>query len=270
MSDVVTTVMLDDDISSIEVGMSSVIGRRKEQQDTAKADNEYTLLEEEKFIAILCDGMGGLAGGKLASELCATHMQKRFHSSECEENVYQFYRNTVAQCDAMVFDLTDENGAPLRAGSTLASVIIKDECLHWASVGDSHIYLLHGNQMHCLTKDHNYLMLLNERVKKGEITQQEAEQDRQKEALVSYVGMGGIKYMDVNTEPYHLAVNDYVILCSDGLYRTVCEDDIKNIVHCIGAMGTADDVAKALTDHAMAAGKAHQDNTTVIVIRYIG
>ena len=74
-------------------------------------------------------------------------------------------------------------------------------------------------------------MLLEEKVKRGEMTQQEADNHPQKEALVSYMGMGGVKYVDRNAVPFKLVEGDHIILCSDGLYRTVCDEDIKNITN---------------------------------------
>lgn len=261
----VKTVILEDSLSSITVGMSSVIGKRKEQQDTIKSDDDYAIMENGKFIAVLCDGMGGLSGGKQASEVCAAHIQDSFHSEDCEENIQEFYRRVIVESDYKVRELRDENGQPLGAGSTMASVIIKDGELHWASVGDSHIYLIRGNQIRCITRDHNYLMLLQEKVKNGEMTQQEAETHPKREALISYMGMGGVKYIDFNAVPFKLLDGDYIVLCSDGLYRTVTEEDIKNIVYGIGE---ANDVAECLTEYAMRAHKNNQDNTSAIVIQY--
>lgn len=262
-----TTVILEDSLSSITVGVSSVIGTRKEQQDTVKADDDYAIMERGKFIAVLCDGMGGLSGGKQASEVCATHIQNSFHAEECEENIQEFYRRVIVESDRKVVDLRNENNEPLGAGSTMVSVIIKNEELHWASVGDSHIYLIRGNQIKCITREHNYYMLLEEKVKRGEITQEEAEEHPKKEALISYIGMGGVKYIDFNAAPFKLMDGDYIVLCSDGLYRTVNDDDIKNIA-C--GIGDAKDVATCLTEYAMRAHKNNQDNTSAIVIQYKG
>lgn len=263
----VKTVILEESISNISVGMSSVIGKRKDQQDTIKADDEYALLEEGKFIAVLCDGMGGLSGGKLASETAASFIVEAFHSERCVEDIGQFYRGVVAESDRRVVQLRDDNGNPLKAGTTMASIAIVGDKLHWASVGDSHIYLIRNNHIQCITNDHNYLMTLNQKVKNGEITQQEANTHPKREALISYLGINGVKYLDLNAEPFQLRKGDYIILCSDGLYRTVSEKDIKDITYGIG---DADDVATCLTAYAMQARKAHQDNTSVIVVQYNG
>lgn len=264
--DIVKTIMLDEDAFHVNVGISSVIGNRNEQQDSVVADDDYALAEQGKFIAVLCDGMGGLSGGEKASNLCTSFVMNTFHSMQTIENISDFYRMTIAECDSRVTKLRDDNGEPLKAGTTLASVVIKEQKLYWASVGDSHIYLIRNQSIQCITNDHNYLMLLNEKVKRGEITQEQAYADPQKESLISYIGIGGVKYVDINASPFELQNGDYIILCSDGLYRSVSEGDIRDITYGIG---DAKDVAECLTEYAMRAGKRHQDNTSVIVIQCI-
>lgn len=259
------TIIIDENVSNITVGISSVIGRRKEQQDTIKTDDDYALIEHGKFIAVLCDGMGGLSGGQQASNLCADFIVESFHSVEKIDNIQEFYRVVIAESDRRILKLCDENGERLHAGTTLASVVIQGNTLHWASVGDSHIYLIRNGQIQCITNDHNYLMILQEKIEQGELTKEEAEEHPKKEALVSYVGMGGVKYIDINTKPFELINGDYIVICSDGLYRTVSEEDIKGIT-C--GIEDAKDVAACLTEYAMRAEKSNQDNTSVIVIQY--
>lgn len=263
--EMIHTVMMDQDLDKLSVGISSVIGKRKEQQDTVRADDDYALMENGKFIAVLCDGMGGLSGGKQASSLCASILFDTFHARESVDDVREFYKHAIAEADRQVNALRNPDGTVMRSGTTLASVVIQDDKLHWASVGDSRIYLIRNNMISCITHDHNYLMQLKEQVNKGEITQEEAETHPKKEALVSYIGMGGVKYTDMNRGPVPLQNHDYIVLCSDGLYKTVAEQDIKDIVLGIEE---AKDIAVGLTDYAMAAQKRTQDNTSVIVIHY--
>ena len=261
----VHTIMLDDFSSNVTVGVSSVIGRRKEQQDAVRSDDDYALMEYEKFIAVLCDGMGGLSGGQQASNLCATLVKDAFHGEDKTIEIDKFYKKIITESDTQVKGLKDESGKKIKAGTTMVSVAIIDEKLHWASVGDSRIYIIRGNTITCVTHDHNYLMTLNEMVKRGEITREEADKHPKKEALISYIGMGGVKYIDMNAKPFQLQDDDYIILCSDGLYRTVSEEDMKGIV-C--GIGNAEDAATCLTHYAMGAKKRGQDNASVIVINY--
>lgn len=210
--------------------------------------------------------MGGLSGGKLASSTCANLLNSEFHNIKDGEDISVFYRKIVQKLDLEVKKLKDENGKTLNAGTTVISVAIQDGKMFWISVGDSRIYLIRNGKMICVTHDHNYSMLLNQKVLKGLITKEEAENDPQKDALVSYIGMGGVKYIDVNTKPFELIDGDAVVMCSDGLYRTIENDEILRIIDLYS--NDMKHAAEALTNCAMSKNKRGQDNTSVITIRF--
>lgn len=260
------TVILGEKSNTISVGVSSVIGSRNKQQDSVKADNEYFFMENGKAIFVLCDGMGGLFGGEKASALCSSIVFDTFHQLEQSIPIPQFYKTIICHADEEVKALKGNDGSPLNAGTTLVSVVIEDNQLYWASVGDSRIYIIRGEEILCITQDHNYMMLLNEKVKRGEITQEEADNNPKKEALISYIGIGGIGYVDMNYKPFQLLDGDQIILCSDGLYRSVSADEMKYIIHNYGTETHV--AAEVLTALAINKNLKNQDNTSVIVIGY--
>lgn len=260
------TVMIGADEMQVYVGISSVIGKRHEQQDAVKADSDYAFAEDGRGIAVLCDGMGGLSGGERASKLCSETIYRAFHEKPDSVSIPQFYAEWISRADEAVAGLKNSAGAPLNAGTTMVSVVIENGMLHWASVGDSRIYIQRRGEIACLTHDHNLLMLLNEKVKRGEMTRQEADADPKKEALISYIGVGGVRYIDRNSTPMKLQDGDHIILCSDGLYRTVTEAEMLQIVRCFA--GETESAAQALTQLALSKRNPHQDNTSVIVLEY--
>ena len=261
------TVLIDNFDRSVHVGISSVIGKRREQQDAVKSDDFSAYMENGRAIAVLCDGMGGMSSGGMASELCSSIVFESFHNKIDSLLIPDFYRNVISESDNAVRNMTDENGSPVKgSGTTMVSVVIDGNKLYWASVGDSRIYILRNDELLCITTDHNYLMLLNERVKRGEITKEEAESDTKKELLISYIGIGGVRYVDMNSQGLNLLNGDYVILCSDGLYRSVSEEEIKQIVHSFE--GDAQQIAEVLTDIAIGKNYRNQDNTSVVVISF--
>lgn len=265
--DVIFTLQLDNDEKNVYIGQSSVIGRRKEQQDAIKADNYYAYAESSRAIAVLCDGMGGLTGGANASALCSSIVYAGFHDLKVDVAIPEFYKSVIERADIAVKNMKGADGnAIVGAGTTLVSVIIDNGILYWASVGDSRIYIVRGDKIICITKDHNYLMILNERVKNGEITKEEADSNPQKEALVSYIGIGGVRYIDMNVKPVVLADGDKLVLCSDGLYRSLSDSEIKQIIIEYGNDVQA--AAQALTDIAIGKNYRNQDNTSVVVVAY--
>lgn len=262
----VKTIELDDVRRYVNVGKSSVIGSRKDQQDCIYSDTYYDYLERNKMISVLCDGMGGLAGGSAASSGCAQIVVTDFYQQGKIEDVTAFYKRGITKADKAIKAFKDNNGRPMQAGTTFVSAMILGNKLYWSSVGDSHIYFLRGNQIRRVNQEHNYRMILEKRVRNGEITSEQAMKDPQKDALISYVGMGGVKLIDSIQQPIQLEDGDYIVLCSDGLYRSVDINEVQKIVKQCGE--DTQGAAEKLTACAMNKGKQNQDNTSVIVLQY--
>ena len=101
----------------------------------------------------------------------------------------------------------------------------------------------------------------------GEISLEEALNNKEKEALISYIGIKGIKYIDSNKNPFELEEGDCLVLCSDGVYRSLNDNNINEII-----MACSDDMvagAECLVQEAIGIGNPHQDNTTAITIKYL-
>ena len=254
------------ELCDIRVGMSATIGKRDSQQDAANySDVEKLNNSSGKWLAVLCDGMGGMNGGEKASALSVEMMMNEF-SQINDMEIPAFYRKALIDLDDAVYGLKDEYGNLLGAGSTLISVIIENNDLYWATVGDSHIYIIRGDEMIRVNKEHNYFEDLKVMVNRGYISMEEALNDPNREALTSYIGIGSLHLMEVIEKPFKLEKNDFIILCSDGLYRSVTDDEIyKTIVEYSDNMQTA---ANKLIECALSKNKKYQDNTTVITIRY--
>lgn len=255
----VHTILLDEFDSLAYVATSSVMGSRSSQQDAVKADI-YSYAEEGRMIAVLCDGMGGLSGGEKASATCTSIVHDVFQTYNMEDGIPNFYRSVIPFADEQVCQLYPG------AGTTMVSVALVDGMLYWASVGDSHLYVIRGDEIRCVTSDHNFSMILNERVKRGEITQEEADSHPKKEALISYIGAGGVRCIDLNDKPFPLQNGDCIVLCSDGLYRSCSEEEIHRVVRQNG--NNTQLAADGLTELALSKKLKNQDNTTVVVIAY--
>lgn len=256
-----------DSIEHIQLGFSSVIGTRKTQQDSViVSDRDY--LQDKGFkrgIAVLCDGMGGLSGGELASFATAKTIFDDFVFTN-PENIPEFFKEEVRKTDEIVYGLEDENGKLMGAGSTLVSVIIDGDKLYWVSVGDSRIYIIRNSEMVQVTSDHNYYMILKQKADSGLISQEEAANDPRAEALISFIGIGKESPIDMNDQPFVLQNGDTILLCSDGLYKTLSDQAIVRILLQSGQNPTF--IANALTQAVMAENKRGQDNTTVAVVKY--
>ncbi len=240
---------------------SSIIGDRSSQQDYC-CITAPNMPDSKGCIAIVCDGMGGMQGGELASRCCAEQLFMRYYSAGYK-SPDQFFAQEIPLANNSVASLRDESGSPLGGGTTLVSVIVRDSQVYYASVGDSRIYLFRSGTICQLTRDHNYFLSLSQAVQRGELTIQQAMSDPQKDALISYIGMpGGAEIIDTPASfPY--CSGDILLLCSDGLTKAMSAEEIAHTI----AVNISDPskIPDALTSAAYSKPMRH-DNITVAIV----
>jgi protein phosphatase len=166
--------------------------------------------------------------------------------------------------DEAVYRL-ERNGKRLRAGTTVVAVIITSRRMYWLSVGDSKLYLYRDGQILCPVAAHNYRLILDRQLAAGTIDREKyQEEEKRGEALISYIGIGGLTRIETNKQPFLLEPGDQVLLCSDGLYRSVSEDRIREV---LGRTMLPDEKLSQLIGEALSNGGNGQDNTSAILIR---
>ena len=201
------------------------IGRRSKQQDSfgvseLKEDN----VRDKGILAVVADGMGGLSDGEKASMATVISCLNYFETHSSTENASEVLVSMAENANTEVKEVLEESGG--FSGSTLIAALVKEKELFWVSIGDSHIYLYRDEELIQLNKDHNYAETLQEKVDAGEITQEEALHDPQKNALTSYIGIAQLEQIDYNTESLALFEGDRILLMSDGVYNTLTEEEI--------------------------------------------
>lgn len=246
----------------IEIGTSSIIGTRRSQEDTI-----FGYGSGREAIALVCDGMGGLSGGEIASKAAAESLADAWFGRKGNVDIPEFLEEEALRADEKVFQQKNENGERLRAGTTIVAAIIRGNELYWLSVGDSKIYIIRGEEILSVCREHNYRLTLNQQLEQGELTPEEyAAEEYRAEALISYLGMGNVSLMDVNRQPFLLENGDIVLLSSDGLYRSLTEGEILCLVKEFG--GDMQEAADVLTSAALGNKQSGQDNTSVVLMRY--
>ena len=246
----------------VEIGTSSVIGSRKSQQDSV-----FGYESAGWALGIVCDGMGGLCGGDIASRVALESIADAwFTKKDIVDNIPDFFRTEAICADRKVYGQETADGSRLNAGTTVVAAIIQEKGLYWLSVGDSKLYFIRGQEILSLNIEHNYRFQLNRRLKQGQMTaQQYAAEEYKAEALTSFLGIGDLTQMDINKEAYPLMDGDIVLLTSDGLYRSLLEEEILSIV--AANRTNMQQAANALT--AAVKGRKKQDNTSVVILQYI-
>lgn len=246
----------------------TAVGNRDYQQDAVYVTPSKIVASNKKtrVLALVCDGMGGMADGGRASTTAVQMMVQGFQEVEKNPqlNIPIFFENEIRAIDRVIYNFPRENGRG--SGTTMVACIVEDNKLYCASVGDSRIYMVRNHQMRQMTRDHNYGMRLEAMAAAGQITEQEAKTHRKKEALISFLGMGNVSLMDINYEPIPLQYGDMVMLCSDGITKTLEDSQIIEII-------LADEVrpeqkAEALVSAATHGNTYSQDNTSVVLIHF--
>ena len=244
----------------IEIICYSAIGARESQQDAA-----FAYVDDERALALICDGMGGVRGGEAASRTTVDYVRERFY--EELDGTADFVENglqTLEAVDDVVYQLRDSAGKRLGCGTTLAAAYLNCGWLYWFSVGDSRIYLMRGQQMVQATTDHNYHLLLLNQLQAGEISDAEYQKEAPRgEALISFIGMGGLMLIDVNDKGLPLLTGDTVLVCSDGIYRTISDAELCTLLQLSSLEGSAQRMIEMIEERM----SMRQDNFTFVLMR---
>ena len=225
-------------------------------------------LEEAGRVAVVADGMGGHAGGEVASR---TAIIVFFHllfdtpdwllkvddqsAAKFVDRVTDRYRSLDSILDERA--RVDPNLRGMGTTMTLTYSLGFD--LFLAHAGDSRAYLCRDGSLRQLTRDHTRVQEL---VDAGMMTREEAATHRLRNVLTNVLG-GGVPLTDVDVHRVQLAALDTVLLCSDGLYDVVKDEEIASL---LAAAASAEAACRALIDCALERGAP--DNVTVVVSRY--
>ncbi len=218
---------------------------------------------EPEMVAVLADGMGGHAGGALASRMACEEFIKSV--ALLDGDVHDRLAAGLHAANDAIADKVSNNPLLNGMGSTLVGVIFKTEGVVWVSVGDSPLFLYRGGEIAVLNEDHSLAPELDRMVEQGRMTSEAARRDPRRHMLRSAVTGDDLDLVDFSGKPLRVEPGDYVILASDGV-NSLEPTEIERIVAAYADDG-ADAVAKALIRAVEALRDPHQDNTTVVAVR---
>ncbi len=231
-------------------------GKIRENNQDAYAVGEFP---GEVAWAVVCDGMGGAAGGNIASALAVKVISDKINASYRdnmkESSIKNMLNSALAAANIEVYDLADEQPQLSGMGTTVVCAIVRDGIAFIAHAGDSRAYLYNKNGLGLITHDHSIVQSL---VDSGEITEEEAENHPNKNIITRALGVE--KYIDIEYDEVEIEDNDVLILCTDGLSNYVSIDEIKAEV----SDGKYYAFADRLVKHANQNGGG--DNITVVII----
>ncbi|MCF6297649.1 MAG: Stp1/IreP family PP2C-type Ser/Thr phosphatase [Flavobacteriaceae bacterium] len=175
---------------------------------------------------VICDGMGGAAEGKKASNIAVASIVEFFNKT-VHENLQIALYNALAFANEQIYATAQMYPAYKGMGTTACVVLLYENSIYFAHVGDSRIYLHTNKQLFQLTKDHSFV---NQLVDQGTITIEESKTHQQKNRILKALGVHQKVEPTISSEPLLLKKHDTLIICSDGLNDMVADQNIKSLI----------------------------------------
>lgn len=236
------------------------IGRKRQvNQDSFLCDDELGLW-------VVADGMGGHAAGEVASceAIDTIHGVVKRDKPKLNLNLpvnedtlragARLLEGAVQAATYLVYGMAELDSAKAGMGTTISAMMSLGDHAVTAQVGDSRIYLLRNSHAEQLTEDHT---LINWQIKQGLITEEEAKQSRHRNVITRAVG--NREYVQVDTSLVQVDTGDQYLLCSDGLYSYLRQEEIPTVAMS-GGQESVDRFLK------LANRRGGRDNITAVLV----
>lgn len=206
------------------LGILSEPGGKPYQQDFSK-----TRLCPELSQFIVADGLGGHGGGEIASKIAVRKMLITLPNVKPDAVSWHEYFSpdwlaiTFEVAHAKVKQLQQEEPDTSHMATTMLVLMIMDNRAIWGHVGDSRLYLIRQGQIIVQTKDHSVPQML---VSSGEIELDDIRHHPDRNRLLRAIGDTREKVQARVHEPFALQEGDVFLLCTDGFWEYVCEEEM--------------------------------------------
>ncbi len=211
----------------MEIFSKSDIGLvRHENQDSSA----FSVISSDCVWAVICDGMGGANGGKVASSMAVEHITESLNANYRDEmnseEIADLMISTVEEANALIYHAAMDNSDLAGMGTTCDLVFVRNSTVHVVHVGDSRTYSIRGGKILQLTEDHS---VVQEMVRCGELTPDEAQNHPNKNFITRALGVNHEVHIDYIEAEF--AYGDVLLICSDGLSNHVPRADMVKTVH---------------------------------------
>jgi protein phosphatase len=228
------------------LAVESIAGKRPYQEDSVLAET----LSDGRTLLAVADGMGGHAAGEIASALALKTLVEAVGERRPLGEAFRMANERVHK-------MASEPGKQ-GMGTTLVAVLVDGSQFSVANVGDSRVYLVSAEGIRRLTEDHSFVA---EAMKRGQ-SEEEAMATPWKDALTRSIGTDEEVEVDV-FGPYPIEDDSAFLMCSDGLYKTLDDDELRDLFK---RSGGARGAAQSLVAAAFDAGS--DDNISVAIAEY--
>lgn len=239
-------------------GAISDIGKNREKNQ----DAYYVSLDKDFPLYLVADGMGGHRSGEVASTMAMDIITKEFLLSkdnlDTDQNILKVIKGSIEKANTKIYLKSIENEECNGMGTTITLGYIFGGNIFIGHVGDSRAYLIREKEISQITEDHSYV---NELLKLGSITIEEAHNHPKKNMITRAVGSSSTISMDLIVKDYKK--DDILLLCSDGLFNMLDENEIYEVFN------REEDIQKACEILvSMANDNGGLDNITLVSIKF--
>jgi protein phosphatase len=226
------------------IGRASDTGKKRRH-------NEDSYVVAPPIFAV-ADGMGGAQAGEIASKLAAAALEE---TDPGTGNAEERLVSLIQEANRRVHERANSDPATSGMGTTITAALVEGNLVTFGHVGDSRAYLVRDGTMEQLTEDHS---LVNELLKSGKLSPEEAETHPQRSVITRAVGTD--PDVDVDTFVIEGKAGDVFLICSDGLTDMVEDEDILELLERYH-----DDLDRATKSLVAAANRGGgEDNITVV------
>lgn len=211
---------------------------------------------QKGVLAIVADGMGGHNCGEVASNMATEVISDQFYLAKGND-LLKVLAKAIEKANASIFDLAQSEVSHKGMGTTCVVAAIRGKELFLANVGDSRAYRVSAKGITQLTKDHTYVQSLFDR---GIITSAEKDSHPEKNYITKALGTRKQVSPDIFRVPVLFRPDDRLLLCTDGLYEYLSDEEIYNIVH----IEKPSDAARIMIE--MAKERGGHDNISLLIL----
>ncbi|MAQ18385.1 MAG: serine/threonine protein phosphatase [Sandaracinus sp.] len=236
-------------------------------------EDNYTCLDED-HLYVVADGMGGHASGEVASQMAIDTLREFFKATTADPEATWPYKmdksrgyeenrliTSIKLANLRIYEAAQRDPKLRGMGTTAVGILVVDDGVLIAHVGDSRVYRVRGGKMEQLTEDHS---LLNDYIKMKRLSEEEIANFPHKNVIVRALGMK--ETVKVDTQLDKPQPGDIYVLCSDGLCGPASDQEIEEIV--LAEQKDMKAAASKLIERANSNGGP--DNITVVLAKVIG
>lgn len=246
----------------IDVGfaLDPGIRRRGRENQDAIAVHPAAPGDHRPTLVVVADGMGGYEGGAVASRLVVQSFGELYRQMTPQSHPLAALKQGVADAHAAMRRMAVEEPRLMQMGSTIAAAMMKDDKIALVNAGDSRAYLVTQTAMCQISHDHSYV---GESARRGLILSEEVRTHPRRSVLTMSISVQR-EQVELFSGEFDWQKGDRLLLCSDGLWSAVTEEQIHKVVIDLSPQQAADELVR------LANANQGPDNIAVVVARYIG